>query len=71
VLPRPGSPRLLARVTLGAAAPVTAAEDEMLKALPRRHTHHAAFAPDPLPAGLLPELRHHATAERARLDIVD
>jgi nitroreductase len=71
VLPRPGSPRLLARVTLGAAAPVTAAEDEMLKALPRRHTHRAAFAPDPLPAGLLPELQHHATAERARLDVVD
>jgi hypothetical protein len=71
VLPGPGSPRLLARVTLGAAVPVTAAEDEMLEALPRRHTHRAAFAPDPLPAGLLPELQHDAMAERARLDIVD
>jgi len=71
VLSEPGSPRLLARVTLGAAAPVTAAEDEMLKALPYRHTHRAAFAPDPLPAGLLADLQHDATAERARLDIVN
>jgi hypothetical protein len=71
VLPRPGSPRLLARVTLGATAPVTAAEHEMLKALPYRHTHRAAFAPDPLPAGLLAGLQHDAIAERARLDIVD
>ena len=71
VLPRPGSPRLLARVTLGAAAPVTAAEREMLKALPHRHTRRAAFAPDPLPAGLLAELQHDAIAEQARLDTVD
>jgi len=71
VMPQPGSPRLLARVTLGAAAPVTAAEDQMLQALPHRHTHRAAFAPDPLPAGLLAELQHDAMAERARLDIID
>jgi hypothetical protein len=70
VLPRPGSARLLARVTLGATAPVTAAEAEMLKALPRRHTHRAGFAPDPLPAGLLAELQHDATAEQARLHVV-
>ena len=70
VLPRPGSPRLLARVALGAATPMTAAEEEMLEALPHRHTHRAAFAPDSLPAGLLPGLRHDAMAEQARLDIV-
>jgi len=70
VLPRPGSPRLLARVTLGAAGPVTAAEHQMLKALPRRHTHRAAFVPDPLPAGLVAELQHDAMAERATLAIV-
>jgi hypothetical protein len=71
VLPRPGRARLLARVALGAARPVTAAEHEMLKALPHRHTHRAAFVPDPLPAGLLAELQHDAIAEGARLDIVD
>jgi len=71
VLPRPAGPRLLARVTLGAAGPVTAAEHEMLKALPHRHTHRAAFVPDPLPTGLLAELQHDAIAEGARLDIVD
>jgi hypothetical protein len=70
VLPRPGSPRLLAQVTLGAAAPVTAVEREMLKALPHRHTHRAAFAPDALPTGLLADLQHDAMAERATLDIV-
>ncbi|MBV9094946.1 MAG: hypothetical protein JO132_13920 [Streptosporangiaceae bacterium] len=71
VLPQPGSPRLLARVTLGAAARVTAAEREMLKALPHRHTHRGVFAADPLPAGLLAELEHDAMAEGARLHIVD
>ena len=71
VLPEPGSTRLLARVTPGVAAPVTAGEREMLKALPHRHTHRGAFASDPLPAGLLAGLQHDAMAERARLEVID
>ncbi len=43
----------------------------MLKALPHRHTHRGAFAPGPLPAGLLAGLQHDALAERATLALVD
>ena len=71
LLPDQARPRLLARVTVGAAEPMTAREHEMLKALPHRHTHRGGFAPDPLPAGLLAGLQHDVLAERARLDIVD
>jgi hypothetical protein len=63
--------RLLARVSLGAAEPMTAMEREMLKAVPHRHTHRGAFAADPLPAGLLAGLQHDALAEGAMLDLVD
>jgi hypothetical protein len=71
LLPDQARPRLLARVTLGPAEPMTAREHEMLKALPHRHTHRGGFAADPLPAGLLAGLQNDALAERARLDIVD
>src|SRR5260370_41150322 len=71
LLPDQARPRLLARVTVGAAAPMTAREHAMLKALPHRHTHRGAVAPDPPPAGLLAGLQHDALAERASRDIVD
>ena len=70
LLPDPARPRLLARVTAGPPEPVTAEERAMLKALPHRHTHRGAFAPGPLPAGLLAGLQHDALAERASLDVV-
>jgi hypothetical protein len=71
LLPDPARLRLLARVTLGAAKPMTGAEREMLKALPHRHTHRGAFAPGALPAGLLAGLQHDALAEGARLVVVE
>ena len=71
LLPEPGRRRLLARVTLGAAEPMTAADYEMLKAVPHRHTHRGAFAAGPLPDGLLPRLQHDALAEGATLAIID
>jgi Nitroreductase family len=71
MLPEPGRTRLLARVSFGAAEPMTAAERQLLKALPHRHTHRGAFASGPLPAGVLPQLQHEALAERAALEIVD
>jgi nitroreductase len=46
LLPDPARLRLLARVRLGAAVPMTAREREMLEALPHRHTHRG---PDPRP----------------------
>jgi hypothetical protein len=63
--------RLLARVRLGAAEPMTGRERELLNALPHRHTHRGPFAPGPLPAGLLAALQHDALAEGATLTLVD
>ena len=63
--------RPLAQVRLGPAAPVTAAERQMLKALPHRHTHRGSFEPGPLPAGLLPRLQDDARAEGVTLIVID
>jgi nitroreductase len=71
LLPDPAQLRLLARVSLGRAAPMTARERRMLEAVPHRHTHRGPFAPGPLPTGLLAGLQHDALAEGATLAIVD
>ncbi|HEY6296517.1 MAG TPA: hypothetical protein VIX15_12690 [Streptosporangiaceae bacterium] len=71
LLPDPDRLRLLARVTAGEAEPMTVMEREMLKAVPHRHTHRGAFAPGPLPAGLMAGLQHDARAEGATLALVD
>jgi nitroreductase len=71
LLPDPDRLRLLARVRLGAAVPITTREQEMLQALPHRHTHRGPFEPGPLPAGLLAGLQHDAVAEGAMLAIVN
>ena len=69
----PGRPdrRTLARVRLGAAAPMTADERKMLAAVPHRHTHRGPFEAAPLPAGLLARLRADARAEGATLTEID
>jgi hypothetical protein len=69
--PDPPRLRLLARVRIGEAAPVTPLERQMLEALPHRHTHRGAFDPGPLPAGLLSGLQHDALAEGATLALID
>jgi len=73
VEPLPDRPRrrLLARVTLGAAEPITPRERQLLEALPHRHTHRGPWAPGPLPAGLVAGLQHDALAEGAQLALVD
>ena len=71
LLPDPIQLRLLARVSLGQAAPMTAWERQMLAAVPRRHTHRGPFAPGPLPVGLLARLQHDALAEGATLALVN
>ncbi len=71
LLPDPSRPRLLARVGMGAGAPVTRAERRMLEAVPHRHTHRGPFEPGPLPAGLLAGLQHDALAEGAELALVE
>ena len=71
LLPDPARLRLLARVRLGAAEPMTGRERQMLEALPHRHTHRGPFAPGALPPGLVAGLQHDAVAEGATLALVD
>ena len=70
LLPDPARLRLVARVSVGAAAPVNSLERQMLAAVPHRHTHRGPFAPGPLPDGLLARLQHDALAEGATLAFV-
>jgi len=51
LLPDPDRLRLLARVRLRPAPPITAREQEMLEALPHRHTHRGPFEPARCPPG--------------------
>jgi hypothetical protein len=69
--PDPPRLRLLARVRMAKAVPMTTLERQMLEALPYRHTHRGAFAAGPLPAGLLSGLQHDALAEGATLALID
>jgi hypothetical protein len=71
LLPDPARPRLIARVGMGAAAPMTAEERRMLEAVPHRHTHRGPFEPGPLPDGLLAGLQHDALSEGATLVLVE
>src|SRR6516162_4969325 len=71
LLPNPARPRLLARVMLGAAEPITARERELLEALPHRHTHRGPWDPGPLPPGLVAGLQHDVLSEGAQLALID
>jgi hypothetical protein len=71
LLPDPARPDLLARLQLGPGVPITAAERDLLAAVPHRHTHRGPFGPGPLPAGLLAGLQEDAAAEGAALVMVD
>jgi len=71
LLPDPARPRLLARVTLGKAEPMTGHERKLLEALPHRHTHRGPWDPGPLPGGLVAGLQHDALAEGAQLALID
>src|SRR5215467_11038619 len=71
LFPEPSRVGLLARVTLGPQAPLTALERRMLAALPHRHTHRGAFDPGEVPASLLAGLQHDALAEGATLALID
>ncbi|WP_369029736.1 MULTISPECIES: Acg family FMN-binding oxidoreductase [Streptomyces] len=71
VLPRLGRPGFLARVGYGAHAPVTGTEARTAWAVGHRRTVRGCFLPGRLPENLLDELRAHARAEGAELDLVD
>ncbi len=65
LLPDPARLRLLARVTIGAAEPMTARERQMLEAMPYRHTHRGPFSPGPLHSAAVSCIR--PGAERTQL----
>jgi len=70
LLPDKSQLRLIARVSIGAAAPMNGLERAMLAAVPHRHTHRGPFTPGPLPAGLLAGMQHDALTEGATLALV-
>jgi hypothetical protein len=71
LLPDPGRLRLLARLRVGEAMPVSGWERRQLDAIAHRHTHRGSVTPGPLPAGLLAGLQHDARAEGATLALVE
>ena len=68
--PDPDWPDLLARVTLAGGAPADDAELSLALAVLHRHTVRSAFAPEPLPSGLLARLQRVAEQEGASLHVV-
>jgi len=71
VLPDGSQLRLMARVSVGAAAPTNELEWRMLQAVPHRHTHRGPFIAGALPSGLLAGLQNDAVVEGATLALID
>jgi len=67
LLPVPGDPRLLARVTVQHGLPADVRTRRMYAALTRRHTHRSAFEDRPLSTELAVQLQEAASAEGATL----
>lgn len=71
LLPVPGNPDLLARVSLGDEDPPTPQQEALFRAIPKRRTNRQLFRDDPLPEELKLELIKAATRESAWLHFVD
>ena len=70
VLPDPGQPLLVARVSWGRRVARTEFEQRLFGQVRRRRTHRGGFDPVPLPRGLLGTLREGAARDGAMLRIV-
>jgi hypothetical protein len=70
VLPDPGRPLLVARVSRPRRAACTGFEQRLFGQVRQRRTHRGGFDPVPLPPGLLAELREGAARYGAVLRIV-
>src|SRR5262249_16394905 len=70
VLPDPGQPLLVARVSWGRRAACTRFEQRLFGQVRQRRTHRGGFDLAPLPAGLLASLREGAARYGAMLRIV-
>jgi hypothetical protein len=71
LLPETGNPAYLARVAFAAHAPATYDEALMAGVMAHRHTHRGPFGAERVPEELLDDLREHARAEGADLQVVD
>jgi len=71
LLPEFGNPAYLARVGFAAHAPATFDEALMAGAMAHRHTHRGPFGAERVAEELLDDLRYHARAEGADLQVVD
>ena len=69
-VPDPERPDLLGRLTLGAPARATPADEALFRAIRDRRTERHAFADVAVPAGLLREMEAAAEAENAHLLVV-
>lgn len=70
VLPDPRDPTLIAEVSFDGRAEPDAYERRLGGHILRRRTHRGAFAPDPLPRGLLGVLRESAALDGTMLRVV-
>ena len=70
VLPDPGQPLLVARVSWGRRVARTEFEQRLFGQVRQRRTHRGGFDPVPLPRGLLGTLREGAARDGAMLRIV-
>jgi nitroreductase len=70
LLPEPGDPTLVARLTWPGRAAATEFERRLFGQVRLRRTHRGAFDPEPLPQGLLAALRGEAARDGAALRIV-
>src|SRR5262245_10533562 len=71
LLPDPGDPDLLARVSLGIQGEESPAESLLFHAIPKRRTNRQPFASDPIPYALLGALKQAARDESAWLHFVE
>src|SRR5271166_5359916 len=70
VLPDPGQPTLVARVSWRERAAINEFERRLFSQVRKRRTHRGAFDPEPLPPDLLAALRGGAARDGAALRIV-
>jgi len=70
VLPDPGHPSLVARISWSRRAAVTGYEQRLFSQVLRRRTHRGGFDPVPLSANLLGALRDSAARDGAALHII-
>lgn len=71
LLPTPGDPDLLARVSLGEEDPPTPQQEALFAAIPKRRTNRQLFRDDPLPEELQHELAKAVQREGAWLHFVN